>query len=68
MDSTSVRLIYREACHGAGANVRNECRRMLEEEAAAREMTVWQLLDELSLDWAAYRATAPIYRDIRPGN
>lgn len=68
MEDRSIHQLYREACYGAGANARNLARFALENEAAARGTAVLRMLEDLTLDVGAYFATAPITREIKPGN
>jgi hypothetical protein len=57
-----VRHLYSEACHGAGAEVRNAARRLLTKLAKESDRTDTDLLAEHGLDLGAYFASRPISR------
>jgi hypothetical protein len=60
MDAKRLRELFREACHGAGAEPRWKARAEIEKVADQRGIRIGALLEEAGLDVTAYFASRPI--------
>lgn len=60
LSSSEIRDLYRQACHGAGAEPRLAARKKIQAEVEARGVRLHVMLDEAGVDIGAYFASAPI--------
>lgn len=59
-ERASLRELYNDACHGAGADVRKEARRLIDMLLKQAKVTLRQAFEEERLDMTAYFASRPI--------
>lgn len=60
IDLASLRRLYREACHGAGAEPRRTARAQIDEMLAHHRVTLREAFEIAGLDLSAYFASRPI--------